>query len=171
MTQEPNLPIKASWTEGARGKVRIILYTFNCWMWLKCNTNGKGYFHCSRKNDLSCPVVVTLDMEADMIVRYVGEQNHDSDLVNEEVRKLDAMKLAAAFSNPTVTPRTVFSYITKEVMNNPSSSSGIAMLPIMQSVARAVQRKRKEELDCLPVPKNWEDIFVPEYLKQTYSGD
>ena len=43
-------------------------------MRFKKSETGKKYFICPRREDLKCPVSITVDEDSEMIVRKVGEQ-------------------------------------------------------------------------------------------------
>ena len=70
----PPLPTKAEWAPALKGKGRILIDSDGFRMRFKKSETGKKYFICPRREDLKCPVSITVDEDSEMIVRKVGEQ-------------------------------------------------------------------------------------------------
>ena len=81
-------PVKAVFIPGQRC-TEVLLDPLNNKMTNKKSNeaNGKAIYKCSKKRSLNCPVKVTLDIEAKMIVSARGEHSHDSDLMEAWVKK------------------------------------------------------------------------------------
>ena len=68
--------------------------------------------------------------------------------------------------------RTVFIYLTNKVMSDPGvGPSGLLYSPKPRSLSMAIRRKRKAEGNQPDLPKNWEDIIVPDQYKATIDGE
>ena len=104
------VPSKANWVspikKGSTNK-KVLMDTLGYRLHYKKKDNRKKYYHCSHKDDLQCPVKVTLDIASDMITGVRGEHNHDNMLMESEVRKIIKANVLQASQNPTVTSRTV----------------------------------------------------------------
>ena len=100
----------------------------------------KKFYHCSRKEDMKCPVKVSLEIATDMITGVRGEHNHDNELVEEGVKKIVREKIAA--QNPTVSPRTIMQHITTAVLNFMSIAAGLLFVPSSKAISMSIQRNR-----------------------------
>ena len=165
-----DLPVDAIWIKAKKGGGRILLDPNGFRLRFKKEENGRKYFVCTKKDVCLCPVKVSLDVNEDKIVRVTGEHTHDNDLVKEMVDKVVCEKVNEAVSNPTVSPRTVFQNITSHILNNPDTSTGLPYLPKQKSLARELQKKRKLVQNCPPVPKEWEEMVLPDHIKETIDG-
>ena len=171
MSQENNnnyklkLPVKAQWIQGKKSK--ILLDPFDVKMFLKENKGSKAFYRCSCNKTKHCPVRATLNMDTDMIERLDGFHNHDTDLVAENVKKIIDEKMDTVAANPTVSPRSVMTDITAKVLNDPVAATGVPSVPKYNTIAKMVQRKRKLELSCPKLPKEWKDMIIPDSMKTT----
>ena len=94
-------PVKAVFIPGQRG-TEVLLDPLNNKMTKKSNeANGKAIYECSKKRSLNCPVKVTLDIEAKMIVSARGEHSHDSDLMKAWVKKEQDKVVMGVYKNPS----------------------------------------------------------------------
>ena len=157
-----NYPVKAVFIPGQRG-TEVLLDPLNNKMSKKSNeANGKAIYECSKKRSLNCPVKVTLDIEAKMIVSARGEHSHDSDLMKAWVKKEQDKVVMGVYKNPSVPPRAIFQEIQNRVMSSPATSSGMALLPKASSLVRQVQRKRKAERGPGGnLLTSWQDMIIP----------
>ena len=48
---------------------------------------------------------------------------------------------------------------------------GISYLPDRKTFAKNVQRRRNYEMDCPPIPREWNKMTVPDSLKKCSNGD
>ena len=167
-TNNLKLPVKASWIEGKKSK--LLLDPYGVKMFLKEKKGTKAFYHCSSNKTKSCMVRLTLNLETDMIERLDGLHNHDSDLVAEAVKKIIDDKMETVADNPTVSPRSVMADITARVLNDPVASTGLPSIPKYNSLSKMVQRKRKIELDCPSLPKEWEEMIIPENMRTTHDN-
>ena len=165
-------PVKAVFIPGQRG-TEVLLDPLNNKMTKKSNeANGKAIYECSKKRSLNCPVKVTLDIEAKMIVSARGEHSHDSDLMKAWVKKEQDKVVMGVYKNPSVPPRAIFQEIQNRVMSSPATSSGMALLPKASSLARQVQRKRKAERGPEGnLPTSWQDMIIPLQYHHTTGGE
>ena len=159
------LPIKAQWIQGKKSK--ILLDPFDVKMFLKEKKGSKAFYRCSCNKTKHCPVRATLNMDTDMIERLDGFHNHDTDLVAENVKKIIDEKMDTVAANPTVSPRSVMTDITAKVLNDPVAATGVPSVPKYNTIAKMVQRKRKLELSCPKLPKEWKDMIIPDSMKTT----
>ena len=165
------LPQQAVWVDSQKNKKKLLMDPYSVPLYFKSKEANRAYYVCSRKKTHNCPVSVSLDVMADMIVRVNGTHTHDSDLVANAVKKVVAEKLEAAKANPTVSPRSVFSDITSEVLSNSNTAAGLSSIPKYKTLAKSIQRKRKLELDCPAIPKSWHEMKVPEQMKVTVDNE
>ena len=163
-----NLPIKASWMEGK--KSRMLLDPYGVKLFLKEKKGKKAFYRCSSNKTMGCRVRVTLNMETDMIVRLDNSHNHDTDKVAEAVKKIVDDKMATVADNPTVSPRSVITDITAKVLNDPVGATGTPRIPKYDAISKMIQRKRKLEIDCPSLPKEWEEMVIPDCMKTTYDN-
>ena len=105
-----------------------------------------------------------------MIERLDNSHNHDTDLVAEAVKKIVEDKMATVAENPTVSPRSVMADITAKVLNDPVGAAGLPSLPKYNAISKMVQRKRKLELDCPSLPKEWGEMVIPDNMRTTYDN-
>ena len=95
-------PVKAVFIPGQRG-TEVLLDPLNNKMTKKSNeANGKAIYDCLKKRSLNCPVKVTLDIEAKMIVSARGEHSHDSYLMKVWVKKEQDKVVMGVYKNPSV---------------------------------------------------------------------
>ena len=167
-----DLPAQAHWVPERKSGTMVLLDRHRVKLRLKSKDDKFSYYWCSRtEGENRCPVRVTLDRARDLIVSYKGTHNHDSALVKEAVMAKYKEAIDNAVANPTVAPRTLYQDLTASVMEEPSTSGvGIPELPNQRSVARQIQRKRKEELGMPPLPKSWEEMIVPDGFYTTSDG-
>ena len=167
-TNKLKLPVKASWMEGK--KSRLLLDPYGVKMFLKEKKGTKAFYRCSSNKTKSCMVRLTLNLETDEIERLDGIHNHDSDLVAETVKKIINDKMDSVADNPTVSPRSVMADITKRVLNDPVAATGLPSIPKYNAISKMVQRKRKIELDCPSLPKEWDEMIIPENMRTTHDN-
>ena len=160
-----SLPQKAVWVEGK--KSRLLQDPYGVKHFLKDRRDKKAFYVCSKKKTHNCMVSVTLNLETDMVERISGTHSHDSDVLAEAVKKIVADKMDAVADNPTISPRSVMSDITSKVLNDPVTASGLSSIPKYNSITKQVQRKRKLELDCPALPKEWKEMIIPDTMKTT----
>ena len=167
-----DLPTPAIWVPGRKAGSMLLVDPHQVKLRLKSKDATYSYYWCSRtEGENRCPVRVTLDRERDLIVKHTGVHNHDSALVKEAVMAKYKEAIDNAVANPTVAPRTAFQDLTASVMSEPSTSGvGIPELPNPRSVARQIQRKRKENLGMPPLPRTWDEMVMPEGFYQTSDG-
>ena len=97
-------PVKASWVSPIKKGTtqnKVLTDTMGFRLHYKKKDEKNKYYHCSRKDDLQCPVRVTLDISRDMIVSKKGEHNHDNELVENTVKKLVKNVFTPAVANPS----------------------------------------------------------------------
>ena len=123
------LPAPAKWVPGKHSGTNVLLDPYGNRMLLKVTDSKHKFFWCSKTKKLLCPVRLTLDIDTDTIVRMSGEHNHDSELVEESVKAKVATAIDIAVNNPTLNPRTVFIDVTNNVLEDPTTSSGLPHLP------------------------------------------
>ena len=167
-TNKLKLPVKASWMEGK--KSRLLLDPYGIKMFLKEKKGTKAFYRCSSNKTKSCMVRATLNLETDEIERLDGIHNHDSDLVAETVKKIINDKMDSVADNPTVSPRSVMADITKRVLNDTVAATGLPSIPKYNAISKMVQRKRKIELDCPSLPKEWDEMIIPENMRTTHDN-
>ena len=163
-----NLPIKANWMDGKKSK--MLLDPYGVKLFLKEKKGRKAFYRCSSNKTMGCMVRVTLNIETDMIERLDNNHNHDTDKVTEAVKKIVDDKMATVADNPTVSPRSVIADITAKVLNDPVGAAGIPSIPKYNAISKMVQRKRKIELDCPSLPKDWEEMIIPENMRTTHDN-
>ena len=103
-------PVKASWVSPLKKGTtqnKVLMDNMGFRLHYKKKDEKKKYYHCSKKDDLQCPVRVTLDISSDMIVSVKGEHNHDNELVENTVKKLVKNVFTPAVANPSVGGRCV----------------------------------------------------------------
>ena len=61
--------------------------------------------------------------------------------------------------------------VTNQVLSDPLTADGLAFMPNMRSRARSIQVKRKAGLKAPSLPKEWEDMIVPELYHVTIDGE
>ena len=159
------LPSKARWVEGLKGQGKVLLDPIGFRMRFKKSEGGKKYYMCTRKNDLKCPVTLTMDIENEMIVKMKHEHNHDSDLVKESVKKVVEKQIEDAVKN-RVAPRSAFMDVTNKLLADPTASAGLPYLPKMKTLARNINRKKQNDLDAPPIPKDWSEMELPTNFKK-----
>ena len=166
-----DLPAPAVWVAGRKTGTRVLMDPHQVKLRLKSKDGKFSYYWCSRTEGDQCPVRAVLDREQDMIVKHTGTHNHDSGLVRSVVMDKYKETVANAVANPTVAPRVLYQDLTAAVMEEPSTSGvGLPELPNQRSIARQIQRKRKEEMGLPPVPKTWEEMDVPEAFYSSSDG-
>ena len=165
------LPAPARWVPGKKSGTNVLLDPYGNRMLLKVTDSKHKFFWCSKTKKLLCPVRLTLDIDTDTIVRMSGEHNHDSKLVEESVKAKVATAIDIAVNNPTLNPRTVFIDVTNNVLEDPTTSSGLPHLPNPRSLARVIQRKRKAKVATPALPRVWDDMIVPEEFLTTIDGE
>ena len=67
--------------------------------------NKKAYYICKEKNSLKCTATAIVDQES-QLVKLVGEHVHDSNLLKQDVKKMEDEAIKAAGQNRSV-PRSV----------------------------------------------------------------
>ena len=167
------VPSKANWVspikKGSTNK-KVLMDTLGYRLHYKKKDNRKKYYHCSHKDDLQCPVKVTLDIASDMITGVRGEHNHDNMLMESEVRKIIKANVLQASQNPTVTSRTVLKDISSSVLSSTSAAAGLPYVPSSKAMAATLQRVRKKEKNYPPIPHKWVDMMIPGSLSVTADG-
>ena len=166
MEDEENTPTQARWVDGLRGKGKVLLDSKGHRMRYKKQVDGKKYFVCARKDDLKCAVAVTLHIEDDLIIRSVGEHNHDNDLVKEAVKNIISHKIKTA-AETRESPRAVLKDITDSLLANQSTRAAVPYLPEMNSFARQLNRKKQDKLGAPPIPTSWAEMEIPDIFKTT----
>ena len=61
--------------------------------------------------------------------------------------------------------------VTNDVLSYPRTSDGLPYLPNMRAMARSMQLKRKGILNAPSIPKEWEEMIVPEQYSTTLDGE
>ena len=157
------LPTPAQWVDGKKTGTRVLADPWGNRFMMKSKYGNKVFYKCLRAKDLDCPVRMTLDTSNDMITRLEGVHCHDSDLMKEWVKAKTKDAVRNAVENPTIAPRTVFMDLSNDLLSEPSTLAGLPHLPKMKSMARAIQKKRKQELGVTgSLPKTWDEMEVPE---------
>ena len=166
-----SLPVACEWEDAARNGGKILVGPDNFKFAPSYKSKKKWFMHCRNKKN-GCNVTLTVDKEKDMIISVRGEHNHDSDLVRTQVLKHVKESLENAERNPTVPPRQILQNITEKVLADPTTrETGVGSIPLMKTISRTIQKKRKTLLDCPDIPRSWEDVEVPEALKTDSSGE
>lgn len=163
---EEHTETQARWVDGLRGKGKVLLDQKGFRMRYKKEVKGKKFFVCALKDDLHCAVAVTLNVEKNLIIRSVGEHNHDNDLVKEAVKNIISHKIKAAVETRD-SPRAVLMDITNSLLADQSTSAGVPYLPEMNSFARQLNRKKQDKLGAPPIPTSWAEMEMPDIFKTT----
>lgn len=167
------VPSKATWVSPIKknkSNRKVLMDPMGYRLHYKKKDDRKRYYNCSHKDDLECPVKVTLDIASDMITGVRGIHNHDNQLVESEVRKIIKTKVLQASNNPSVTSRTVLKDISSSVLNSNSAAAGLPFVPSSKAMAATLQRVRKKENNYPPIPHKWEDMKIPDILRMTADG-
>ena len=122
-----HFPRKAVWVDSQKNKKKLLLDPYSVPLFFKSKKTSRAYYVCSKKKAHNCPVSVSLDVKTDMIVRVTGNHTHDSEIVSD---------------------------ITSEVLSNSNTADGLSCTPKYKTLAENIQRKRKFELDCPPIPRS-----------------
>ena len=165
-------PVKASWVSPLKKGTtqnKVLTDTMGFRLHYKKKDEKKKYYHCSRKDDLQCPVRVTLDISSDMIVSEKGEHNHDNELVENTVKKLVKNVFTPAVANPSVGGRSVMKDISSAILNN-VGQEGLSYMPSPKTISATLSRKRKREKNFPPIPHSWDEMKVPECFQKTSDG-
>ena len=72
----------------------------------------KAYYKCTEKKKLCC--TATAVVHGDMIIKKMGNHNHDSELIKKRVQEMEKEAIKAAASNHTA-PRTVLGNLTATI--------------------------------------------------------
>ena len=118
----------------------------------------KVFYRCSSNKTKSCMVMVRLTL------------NLETDFVAETVKKIINDKMDSVADNPTVSPRSVMADITKRVLNDTVAATGLPSIPKYNAISKMVQRKRKIELDCPSLPKEWDEMIIPENMRTAHDN-
>lgn len=165
------LPVPARWVTGRQKGSRVLVDPYNTRMRKKHEDKNNVYFWCSRRTDLDCRVTVAVKKSSDEIIQHSGEHNHDSDLMKTLVTEKYQKTVTNAIENVTVAPRTAFKDLTNQIMvDSSTAASGLFHLPKPRSMARTIQKKRKNAHDMPDLPRNWEEMSVPDQFKETSDG-
>ena len=165
-----SFPCKAVWVspskKGSKNN-KILLDPMGFKLHYKKTDYKKKFYHCSRKEDMKCPVKVSLEIATDMITGVRGEHNHDNELVEEGVKKIVREKIANAAQNPTVSPRTIMQDITTAVVNSKSAAAGLPFVPSSKAISMSIQRNRVKVTKYPAIPHSWEEMKIPEEMTVT----
>ena len=169
-------PEKAVWISPKKkgsSQNKVLLDPMGFRMHYKKKDDLKKYFQCSRKDDLQCPIRVSLDIASDMIVSLKGgSHNHDNDALEYEVKKIVKKEILNAVENSSVGGRTVMKNISASVLNTTSAMAGVAYIPSPRVISATLSRKRKREKNFPTIPKNWSEMkTIPEAFKKTSDGE
>ena len=130
----------------------------------------KKYYNCSRKDDLQCPVRVSLDIASDMIVAIKHTHNHDNDALESEVKKVVKKEILKAVNSPSVGGRSVMKDIATAVLNSPAAEAGVSYIPSSKTISVTLSRKRKKEKNFPTIPHKWNEMKMPHMFKKTADG-
>ena len=164
-------PVDAEFVPGQRG-TRVLLGPLRNRMSKKRVDGKMAIYECGKKRLLSCPVTVTLDTETNKIVSGRGEHNHDSDLLKSWVKNEVNHVVDSVYANPVVAPRAILQVLEDRVLEQPSTSAGLELLPKAKTLARKVQRKRRAEWGTeANLPTCWEEMAIPQQYLTTSTGE
>ena len=130
-------PVKASWVSPLKKGTtqnKVLMDNMGFRLHYKKKDEKKKYYHCSKKDDLQCPVRVTLDISSDMIVSVKGEHNHDNELVENTVKKLVKNVFTPAVANPSVGGRSVMKDVSSAILNN-VGQEGLSYMPSSKTIS------------------------------------
>ena len=167
--EEESVP--ARWVPGRQANSLVLIDPDGVKMRYKSKNETKKFFICSKKSETNCLVTVTVDIMKDMIVNTKGTHNHDNDIVKNEVKSKVDEKVNEAAANVFTSPRSVMQDISKEVLNDANTKSGLLYIPKSNTVAKAMSRKRKSDLNYPAMPISIEEFIVPDMMKKTADGD
>jgi hypothetical protein len=162
------VPCPAEWLEVRNGKGRVLVdpHGFSYMMKSK-GAEDKLFMMCRETRKQKCTAKCIV--KGDVILATSGEHNHDTNVLKTRVAKLAKHAIAEAITNPGLPPRAVVASITASIQQAHKSESALGYMIKPKSMARALQRGRKEELGCPPIPRTWEDHVVPDVLRSTFS--
>ena len=107
-----------------------------------------------------------------MVIKLNWEHNHDTDLDAKKIDKLKKEAVANAIANPTVAPSVALQGLPKNFFEDPSLREvGPQGLKIEASIARQIQRGRKKNQNCPNIPRTWEEMIIPDALRQDLKGN
>ena len=162
-------PAAATYVASTRGKVLIDHHKFR---YIKNNSNPKktkDYYVCAEKKKLNCRATATVDVsvEPHMVTALKGEHSHDSSLVELKVREIERDAIKSVALNNTVTPRAVLGSITNQIAQQ-LPCGGIEAMKKTATLSKAVQREKVKAKEHPKVPSSWEDMCVPDNLRETF---
>ena len=169
-------PKKAVWVspkkKGSSNK-KVLLDPMGFRMHYKKKDAFKKYYHCSRKDDLQCPIRVYLDIATDMIVNVKGDNhNHDNEALECEVKKIVKREILKAVENSSIGGRTVMKDISASVLSTPTAMAGMSYIPSPRVISATLSRKRKLEKNFPTIPHNWTEMKnIPDVFKKTADGE
>ena len=129
---------------------------------------NKTYYVCIEKRNLNCPATAVVCSKTDTVIKYLHEHNHDSDLIKKKVKKIENTLIQDA-KKSTDSPRIVLGNITNNIVTE--MESGVGAMRKTATITKAIQRARAKEFGFPPVPKNWEEMKVPDVLKNTIQNE
>ena len=170
---EPKQAVWISPKKKGSSQNKVLLDPMGFRMHYKKKDDLKKYFQCSRKDDLQCPIRVSLDIASDKIVSLKGgSHNHDNDALEHEVKKIVKKEILNAVENSSVGGRTVMKNISASVLNTTSAMAGVAYIPSPRVISATLSRKRKRVKNFPPIPKNSSEMkTIPEAFKKTADGE
>ena len=172
LVMDVTLPVAARWVRGRQKNSQILIDPFNMKLRRKNDDTNNVYFCCGKKDDLDCPVRLTLKKATDEIVHMSGKHTNNSDLVKALVTDKYNNVVKNAVENVTIAPRAAFMDLTNSVLADSSiDNSGLLHIPKPRTMAKTIQRKRKSEQNMPSLPKNWEEMIVPDQYKVTADGE
>ena len=75
---------------------------------------NKIYYQCIEKNNTLCPAGAVICSKSDVLIKLLGEHNHDSNLLRRKVRSLEYEAVQQAAGN-IASPRSILGNLTNKV--------------------------------------------------------
>ena len=165
-----DVPCNTKWVKSIKNSGTLLEDPHKFQYYLASKHKEKSYYQCKEKN-LGCKATCVVDTNVGMIIKFRNEHSHDTDLVKKRVQEIVAECVENAVNNPTIPPRVVIQTIVQQVLtDNITKGSGVGCVPIAKTIARMIQKKRQQTLQCPPLPFKWEKVEIPESLQLDSSG-
>ena len=168
---EASLPVPAKWVPGRQANSLVLIDPDGVKMRYKSKSGSNKFYICSKKSETKCLVTVTVDTEKDMITSTKGTHNHDNDIVKNEVKAKVDENIIKAAANVYTSPRSVLQDISDEVLDDENTKSGLLYILKSNTVAKALSRKRKSDLNYPAMPTSIDELIVPDMMKKTADGE
>ena len=81
---------------------------------------------------------------------------------------MEMKAIEEAARNSTVAPRTILGNLTNDIVN---SGNNVSAMRKTSTLNRAIQRERVKSLGFPSVPREWQEMVVPESLKITKGNE